>query len=113
MLRVSDSKNWPFAKAVGALLRPSLHHPAEGEEERIWVCGGKTSDLCKNSPGVHPLLENDHGKPILLYTTGSDVKLSPLHPREISKHSHIGLKVFIPSDEDITGSTMLTTGVVS
>lgn len=47
MLRVNDSNDGPFAKAAGALLSP----PA-GAEERIWVCGGETSDLQKHHPGA-------------------------------------------------------------
>lgn len=44
MLNVQDSKNWSFAKAVGALLRPGFHLKAkEGVYKLEWDEGDNSS----------------------------------------------------------------------
>lgn len=84
MLRVKDSKNWPFPKAACALLRPGLHSPIkakilrhtrgkDNEKQVLWrrdnafydveflthttgsLSGGGIGTFTCRPEGVHPL----------------------------------------------------------
>lgn len=54
MLKVFDSNNIAEAQVCTP--------QAEGEKERVFVCGGETSDLPKTREGVHPPPGDDHNK---------------------------------------------------
>lgn len=114
MLRLNNSNNHSFAKAAGCFAEEVCNPPPkEGEEkEAFWMPGGETSYLHKSSPGAegvrthHQMItttnqhlfsnklafEPDKGK-------GNWLRWKTSFAGELSRHSRIDLKVFIPSDK--------------